>query len=315
MLIETAIVQFIETLRQSGRASPATISAYGHDLFAWSRFSQQRGQTEIAQIDRNSLRVYLMAERSRGVAIRSLRRHFAALRALYRHLQHDAPELRNPVQGLAMPRAEQRLPDWLTVDQARVLMQPTSTPGAAEDQKDFIRLRDQLILELLYSSALRVSELAGLNLGDLDYHGGTVRVLGKGHKERIVPVGQPAWAALRAYLALRPAMSAGEETALFINQRGQRLSVRSIQIRVKKLGETRLGQALHPHTLRHSAASHLLQSSGDLRAVQEFLGHAGIGTTAIYTHMDYQQLAQVYDQAHPRSRRDVQDTKHFEEKA
>ncbi|OYV82307.1 MAG: integrase, partial [Acidithiobacillus ferrivorans] len=235
------------------------------------------------------------------------------IRALYRHLQHDAPELRNPVQGLAMPRAEQRLPDWLTVDQARVLMQPT--PGAAEDQKDFIRLRDQLILELLYSSALRVSELAGLNLGDLDYHGGTVRVLGKGHKERIVPVGQPAWAALRAYLALRPAMSAGEETALFINQRGRRLSVRSIQIRVKKLGETRLGQALHPHTLRHSAASHLLQSSGDLRAVQEFLGHAGIGTTAIYTHMDYQQLAQVYDQAHPRSRRDAQDTKHFEEKA
>ncbi|MHB8314191.1 MAG: site-specific integrase, partial [Acidithiobacillus ferrivorans] len=171
MLIEAAVTQFIETLRQSGKASPATINAYGHDLFAWSRFSQQRGQTEIAQIDRSSLRAYLMAERSRGVAIRSLRRHFAAIRALYRHLQHDAPELRNPVQGLAMPRAEQRLPDWLTVDQARVLMQPT--PGATEDQKDFIRLRDQLILELLYSSALRVSELAGLNVGDLDYHGGT----------------------------------------------------------------------------------------------------------------------------------------------
>ncbi|MHB8114885.1 MAG: tyrosine recombinase XerC [Acidithiobacillus ferrivorans] len=313
MLIEAAVTQFIETLRQSGKASPATINAYGHDLFAWSRFSQQRGQTEIAQIDRSSLRAYLMAERSRGVAIRSLRRHFAAIRALYRHLQHDAPELRNPVQGLAMPRAEQRLPDWLTVDQARVLMQPT--PGATEDQKDFIRLRDQLILELLYSSALRVSELAGLNVGDLDYHGGTVRVLGKGHKERIVPVGQPAWAALRAYLALRPTVSAGEEIALFINQRGQRLSVRSIQIRVKKLGAARLGQPLHPHTLRHSAASHLLQSSGDLRAVQEYLGHAGIGTTAIYTHMDYQQLAQVYDQAHPRSRRGAQDTKHFEEKA
>lgn len=310
MLIETAIAQFIETLRRSGRASPATISAYGHDLLAWSRFSQQRGQTEIAQIDRSSLRAYLMAERSRGVAIHSLRRHFAALRALYRHLQHDAPELRNPVLGLAMPKAEQRLPDWLTVDQTRVLMQPT--PGAAGDQKDFISLRDQLILELLYSSALRVSELAGLDLGDLDRHGGTVRVLGKGRKERIVPVGQPAWAALRAYLALRPA---GEEMALFVNQHGQRLGVRSIQMRVKKLGETRLGQPLHPHTLRHSAASHLLQSSGDLRAVQEYLGHAGIGTTAIYTHMDYQQLARVYDQAHPRSRRGDRDTKHFEGKA
>jgi integrase/recombinase XerC len=311
MLIETAIAQFIETLRRSGRASPATISAYGHDLLAWSRFSQQRGQTEIAQIDRSSLRAYLMAERSRGVAIRSLHRHFAALRALYRHLQHDAPELRNPVQGLAMPRVEQRLPDWLTVDQAHMLMQPAATPKAAEAPQDFTSLRDQLILELLYSSALRVSELAGLNLGDLDRHGGTVRVLGKGHKERIVPVGQPAWAALRAYLALRPA---GEEMALFVNLRGQRLGVRSIQMRVKKLGETRLGQSLHPHTLRHSAASHLLQSSGDLRAVQEYLGHAGIGTTAIYTHMDYQQLARVYDQAHPRARRGDQDTKHFEGK-
>lgn len=312
MLIETAIAQFIETLRQSGRVSPATISAYGHDLLAWSRFSQQRGQTEITQIDRSSLRAYLMAERSRGVAIRSLRRHFAALRALYRHLQHDAPELRNPVQGLAMPRAEQRLPDWLTVDQAHMLMQPAATPEAAEAAQDFTSRRDQLILELLYSSALRVSELAGLNLGDLDRHGGTVRVLGKGRKERIVPVGQPAWAALRAYLALRPA---GEEMALFVNSRGQRLGVRSIQMRVKKLGEARLGQPLHPHTLRHSAASHLLQSSGDLRAVQEYLGHAGIGTTAIYTHMDYQQLARVYDQAHPRARRDDQDTKHFEGKA
>jgi integrase/recombinase XerC len=312
MLIETAIAQFIETLRQNGRASPATISAYDGDLRAWSRFLQQRGQTEIAHVDRSSLRAYLMAERSRGVAIRSLRRHFAALRALYRHLQHDDPELRNPVLGLAMPKAEQRLPDWLTVDQARVLMQPTSTPGAAGDQKDFVSLRDQLILEMLYSSALRVSELAGLDLGDLDRHGGTVRVLGKGRKERIVPVGQPAWAALRAYLALRPA---GEEMAIFVNQHGQRLGVRSIQMRVKKLGASRLGQPLHPHTLRHSAASHLLQSSGDLRAVQEYLGHAGIGTTAIYTHMDYQQLAQVYDQAHPRSRRGNRDTKHFEGKA
>ncbi len=310
MLIETAIVQFIETLRQSGRASPATINAYGHDLFTWSRFSQQRGQTEIAQIDHSSLRAYLMAERSRGVAIRSLRRHFAALRALYRHLQHDAPELRNPVQGLAMPRAEQRLPDWLTVDQAHMLMRPAATPEAAARQ-DFTSVRDQLILELLYSSALRVSELAGLDLGDLDRHSGTVRVLGKGRKERIVPVGQPAWAALRTYLALRPA---GEDMALFVNQRGQRLGVRSIQMRVKKLGGARLGQPLHPHTLRHSAASHLLQSSGDLRAVQEYLGHAGIGTTAIYTHMDYQQLARVYDQAHPRSRRGDQDTKHFEGK-
>ena len=315
MLIETAIAQFIETLRQGGRVSPATISAYSRDLHAWARFALQRGQTEIAQMDRGSLRAYLLAERSRGVSVRSLRRHFAALRALYRHLQQDAPELRNPVSGLAMPRAEQRLPDWLTVDQARLLMQPAAISDTEAAPQDFTGLRDQLILELLYSSALRVSELAGLNLGDLDPHAGTVRVLGKGRKERIVPVGQPAWAALRAYLAARPAVAASDEPALFVNRRGQRLTVRSIQMRVKKLGDARLGQPLHPHTLRHSAASHLLQSSGDLRAVQEYLGHAGIGTTAIYTHMDYQQLAQVYDQAHPRSRRGDQDMKHFEGKA
>ena len=314
MLIETAVAQFIETLRQGGGASPATISAYGRDLHAWARFSLQRGQTEIAQIDRGSVRAYLLAERSRGVSIRSLRRHFAALRALYRHLQQDAPELRNPVSGLAMPKAEQRLPDWLTVDQARLLMQPAALSDVEAAPQDFTGLRDQLILELLYSSALRVSELAGLNLGDLDRHAGTVRVLGKGHKERIVPVGQPAWAALRAYLAARPAVAASGEMALFVNRHGQRLTVRSIQVRVKDLGGARLGQSLHPHTLRHSAASHLLQSSGDLRAVQEYLGHAGIGTTAIYTHMDYQQLAQVYDHAHPRSRRGDQDMKHFEGK-
>ena len=309
MLMDEAIGAFLEALRQGGRASPATIDAYRRDLLAWSRFSQGRGETRITQIERGSLRAYLMAERSRGVAIRSLRRRFAALRALYRHLRQQAPDLRDPVQGLTMPKTGQRLPDWLTVDQARMLMQsPVSVPGADETPNGFIRLRDQLILELLYSSALRVSELAGLNLDDLDRHDGTLRVLGKGRKARVVPVGQPVWTALRAYLVPRSIVAADGETALLINRRGQRLTVRSIQIRVQTLGKARLGQALHPHTLRHSAASHLLQSSGDLRAVQEYLGHAGIGTTAIYTHMDYQQLAQVYDRTHPRSRRSGHDS-------
>lgn len=305
MLIEDAIQHFIQALEQSGRNSPATVRAYAQDLKSWSQFMHSQQVHTIETVEHTHLRRYLMSERSRGVAIRSIRRHFAALRALYRHLQKDQPDLRNPVQGMVMPKDEQRLPEWLTVDQAQKLMETEigDSQDAMASSNDFANSRDQLLLELLYSSALRVSELAGLNLMDFDRHSGTVRVLGKGHKERVVPVGKKAWEALAHYLDLRQALANADTTALFLNLRGERLSVRSIQIRIQKLGDLRLGQHLHPHVLRHSAASHLLQSAGDLRAVQEYLGHAGIATTAIYTHMDYQKLAQVYDGAHPRARR------------
>ncbi len=303
MLIQEALTDFIMALEQSGHHSPATIHAYAQDLQTWSEFMKSRACQNIETVKAADLRAYLMTERSRGVAIRSLRRHFAALRGLYRHLQKKAPELTNLAQGTLMPKSEQRLPDWLTVDQAQQLMTPTENDAAPAD---FASYRDQLLLELLYSSALRVSELAGLDLLDLDRQGGSVRVMGKGRKERIVPVGREAWKALEPYLVQRNLLLEAKknhtETALFLNASGQRLSIRSIQIRVKALGEKRLGQHVHPHTLRHSAASHLLQSAGDLRAVQEYLGHAGIATTAIYTHMDYQQLARVYDEAHPRAK-------------
>ncbi|MBU2740450.1 tyrosine recombinase XerC [Acidithiobacillus thiooxidans] len=303
MLMQEAVNDFTDTLARNGRSSPATVAAYHRDLQGWLHFMQSRGHQDIAHIQPGDLRAYLMAERSRGVAVRSLRRRFAALRALYRHLQKASPDLSNPVQGIMMPKSEQRLPDWLTVDQAKQLMDPVKKPSTAPN---FAQSRDQLILELLYSSALRVSELAGLDLQDLDRHGGTVRVMGKGSKERIVPAGKTVWRMLDLYLPLRHALLMDkhllEENALLLNAAGHRLSVRSIQIRIKEMGEKRLGQHIHPHTLRHSAASHFLQSAGDLRAVQEYLGHAGIATTAIYTHMDYQQLAHVYDAAHPRAR-------------
>lgn len=296
-------MDFMTALAQSGRYSPATIVSYQRDLQGWMQFMQTRRAQDMTAVHPADLRAYLMRERSRGVAIRSLRRRFAALRALYRHLQKDTPDLQNPVQGIMMPKSEQRLPDWLTVDQAKQLMDSADT---TLNTADFAQIRDQLILELLYSSALRVSELAGLDVQDMDRHGGSVRVMGKGRKERIVPAGSAVWRVLAAYLPLRHALLMDkhrpEENALLLNASGRRLSIRSIQIRIKALGETRLGQHIHPHTLRHSAASHFLQSAGDLRAVQEYLGHTGIASTAIYTHMDYQRLAQVYDQTHPRAK-------------
>ncbi|OYV81683.1 MAG: integrase [Acidithiobacillus ferrivorans] len=294
--MQEAVAAFLAQLADSGRVSPATLAAYGDDLGRFAAFLQNHGIDGLEQVDRAVLRAFIMSERARGVGVRSLRRRFAALRALYRHGQRQTPQLPNPALDFPIPKEEHPLPDWLTVDQAQALMLAGSAPDS------FLLRRDQAILELLYSSALRVSELVGLGLDDLDRREGSVRVTGKGQKVRLVPVGKPALLALDRYLELRRGLAQEGETAVFINRSGRRMSVRSVQDRVERAGRTRLGQHLHPHTLRHSAASHFLQSAGDLRAVQEYLGHAGIGTTAIYTHLDYQQLAKVYDENHPRAK-------------
>ena len=201
----------------------------------------------------------------------------------------------DPANGLAPPKGERRLPKTLDTDRALQLLE-----GAVED--DFLAQRDQAILELFYSSGLRLSELTGLNLDQLDLADGLVQVLGKGSKTRVLPVGKKAREALQAWLPLR-ALANPEDDAVFVSQRGRRLGARAIQLRVKAAGERELGQNLHPHMLRHSFASHLLESSQDLRAVQELLGHADIKTTQIYTHLDFQHLASVYDSAHPRAKR------------
>ncbi|WP_312263082.1 tyrosine recombinase XerC [Candidatus Igneacidithiobacillus taiwanensis] len=288
--VDTAITDFLA--EASARLAPASLRAYKQDLQLWQRFFAAENILSPAAVRAQHLRLFLIRERQRGVAVPSLRRRFAALRAWYRWLRRQDPQLVDPSRGLPMPRSERHFPDWLGVDSAQELLdQPVGNEPLA--------LRDQAILELLYSSALRVSELVQLRLGDLDLAAGLVRVQGKGSKQRIVPVGRMAKAALRRYLAQRPQ---GAETALFLNRQGRPLGVRGVQYLVDKAGRQRLGQHLHPHSLRHSAASHLLQSSGDLRAVQEFLGHAQIDTTAIYTHIDYQHLAQVYDRAHPRAK-------------
>ncbi len=294
-----AIDAFLKIL--PGRIAQASARAYAEDLRRWKAFFLQQGRQQIEEIDPACLRHFLTQERSRGTAVSSLRRRFSALRALYRWLRHDHPGLSDPSRGMPMPKTGQYLPDWLTVDQAQQLMEPPELPNGEKETSPFRKLRDQAILELLYSSALRVSELAAVDIADLDWKEGLLRVLGKGARQRIVPVGKAALEAISAYLPLRNNLLKDGETALFTSCQGTRLGVRSIQLLVEKAGSTRLSRHLHPHTLRHSAASHLLQSSGDLRAVQEFLGHAHIDTTAIYTHLDYQHLAQVYDRSHPRA--------------
>lgn len=202
----------------------------------------------------------------------------------------------NPALDIRAPRAGKRLPRVADVDQLNHLLDATP--------EDPLEIRDLSMFELMYSSGLRLSELAGLNLHSVDQRGGEVRVLGKGSKERILPVGRKALEALARWLEVRGTMAPVAESALYVSRRGDRLSTRSIQSRLSRWGLAKgADQRLHPHLLRHSFASHMLESSGDLRAVQELLGHADIATTQVYTHLDFQHLAKIYDQSHPRARR------------
>ncbi|WP_445158738.1 tyrosine recombinase XerC [Halomonas sp. E14] len=276
-------------------ASPATVAAYRHDLEALAAFLEALDVTDATALDATLLRRFLGAERSRGLAPRSLARRRAAVAHLGDHLVTQGQLAHNPARLVPTPRQPSHLPKPLDVDQlARLLDTPhDDTPLA---------LRDQAMLELFYSSGLRLAELAGLDLGDLDNR--RVRVLGKGGKPRQVPVGHRARQALDAWLASRPALAAPGETALFVGQRGGRLGHRAIQKRLGEVARRRgLPEHLHPHRLRHSFASHLLESSQDLRAVQELLGHANLSTTQVYTQLDWQHLAASYDAAHPRARR------------
>ena len=219
-----------------------------------------------------------------------------AARALYRHLIAAGRAEVNPFDGIAAPKSPRKLPPTLSVDEMSALL-------ARHDGGD-LSVRDHAMLELFYSSGLRLAELAALDVGGVDFAQGQVRVTGKGNKQRVVPVGGQAAAALQAWLRRRPGLASAGERALFVNKNGARLGARGIQQRVNRWAQQHgLGRRLHPHMLRHSFASHVLASSGDLRAVQEMLGHADIATTQIYTHLDFQHLASVYDRAHPRARK------------
>ena len=273
--------------------SPLTVENYRRDVL---NLIELAGKTPLDQLSIHHIRRFVAQLHGRGLGGKSLARMLSAWRTFYRYLARDHQFTQNPCEGLKPPKSEKKLPDALSPDAAAQLMKV--------DEDTPMALRDQAMLELFYSSGLRLSELLGLQVHDVDFGNQEVRVTGKGSKTRIVPVGAFAVQALQAWLAVRGQHAAPESTALFVNQRGKPISPRTVQSRVdywaKKLG---LGVHVHPHMLRHSFASHVLQSSGDLRAVQEMLGHANISTTQVYTHLDWQHLAKVYDAAHPRAKK------------
>ncbi len=282
-----------------GGRSPHTIAAYHRDLQDFIAWAQHHGSPEDWQrLGAAHVRQWLAHGHASGLSPRTLARRLSALRRFLDHLVKQGTLPANPARGLRPPKGKRPLPATLEADQVAALL---DAPVAADDP---LAVRDRAMLELLYASALRLAELVGLDLDRLDLDGGWVRVLGKGAREREVPFGGPAREALRAWLALRPRLAPADEPALFVSRRGRRIHPRTVQQRLALIARRHgLNQPLHPHRLRHACASHLLESSGDLRAVQEMLGHANLSTTQIYTHLDFQRLAQVYDQAHPRARR------------
>lgn len=244
----------------------------------------------------HEVRRYVATLSRDGLSGRSIARHLSAIRRFYQYLLREGLARDNPALDIRAPKSGRRLPKVADVDQLSQLLDV--------NPDDPLDVRDLAMFELLYSSGLRLAELAGLNLNSLDLRAREIRVLGKGNKERILPVGGKAVSALTLWLAQRPALAREAEPAVFVSQRGGRLSRRSIQARLARWGVLHgADQRLHPHLLRHSFASHMLESSGDLRAVQELLGHADIATTQVYTHLDFQHLARIYDQSHPRAKR------------
>ena len=255
------------------------------------------GNTPPQKLTRPMLMRFVATLHGRGLSGRSLARMLSAWRAFYRFLiERDRSLGDDPCAGIRPPKSPKRLPSALSPDEAARLVQIESD--------DPLSLRDRALLELAYSSGLRLSELAGIDIDACDLAGGEARVLGKGSKERIVPIGKAARDAIARWLPARNAQAASGERALFVGRHGKRLSPRAIEARLAQWAVRQgLSRHVHPHMLRHSFASHVLQSSGDLRAVQEMLGHASIASTQVYTHLDFQALAKVYDAAHPRAKK------------
>ena len=297
---------YLEQLRTQRKLSPHTVDAYRRDLAELAALSGETAWQALAQAD---LRRYAARLHGQQLAPRSIARKLSSWRGFFDWLAGHTTLAANPAQGVRAPKRAKSLPKALSVDDAvRLVSTPARAhaPGAALEPAE---LCNRAMFELLYSSGLRVSELVGLDLhyskdalGWLEQGNADVTVLGKGGKRRTVPVGRAAMAAIAAWLQVRPAPADGS-AALFTGARGSRVSARTVQLRLKAHGvATGAPSGVHPHMLRHSFASHVLQSSGDLRAVQDMLGHATIASTQVYTALDFQRLAQVYDQAHPRAK-------------
>jgi integrase/recombinase XerC len=290
---QNQIDTWLARLASERKASPHTIDGYRRDLSKLLRFMQAQQIASFAALEPNRMRGFVAAEHRAGLSPKSLQRLLSSCRSLFRQLTREGLLAHDPLAGVRGPKVHRKLPQVLDVDKATALVEGDGDDGLA--------VRDRAMLELFYSSGLRLSELIGLRWLDLDLDAGEVRVLGKGRKTRIVPVGRHAIAALRA---LGEAEGRESESPVFRGRHGAPISPRTVQTRMKTLAMRQgFAKHVHPHLLRHTFASHMLESSGDLRAVQELLGHADIATTQIYTHLDFQHLAKVYDAAHPRARR------------
>ncbi|WP_455366883.1 tyrosine recombinase XerC [Kaarinaea lacus] len=290
--------QFVNHLKNERRLSPHTVSSYARDLQQFAQYCEEKNISQWRECNVFFMRAFVASKYRKGLSGRSIQRHIATVRSFFAYLLREGIVKTNPMVGLTAPKAERKLPSPLDVDQVSRLLNDKSADKP-------VLIRDLAMMELMYSSGLRLAELISLNIDDVDFREGTLPVTGKGSKTRVLPVGKYALESLKRWLSVRDTLcSSPRERALFVSQRGQRISERNVQERFRQWGiRQAIDSHIHPHRLRHSFASHLLESSGDLRAVQELLGHSDISTTQIYTHLDFQHLAEVYDRAHPRAKK------------
>jgi len=290
------IDRFIRHLEFERRLSPLTCENYRRDLKTLAAWCEKSGVGSWGDLNSEHVRAYSASCFRKGLSARSIQRRLSASRTFFRYLMREKKVEKNPITSVSAPKGKKRLPGNLDADRmARML----DIPGDGA-----IIERDRAILELLYSSGLRLAELVDLDIGDVDMNDATVHVTGKGNKDRVVPVGRQALKALRQWSITRSDLADADEKAMFVSNRGTRISSRSVQARVKHWAKKQgIDANVYPHLFRHSFATHVLESSHDLRGVQELLGHANISTTQVYTHLDFQHLAQIYDQTHPRARK------------
>jgi len=297
------VVEYLTHLDKERGQSPNTVKAYGRDLEAFTEFCDRHygGAWTWTSVDRLGMRGFLGELQRRGLAKRSAARALSAVRSFYRFLQENHGVPNNIARAAKVPKIDKRLPTYMGREQTEALFEWADARAQGDD---FAATRDLAILELFYSTGIRLSELSGMNLEDLDLLSDQARVRGKGRKERIVPVGSRAVLALRRYLNLREELvgrMGGDRRAVFVSSRGGRLAPRGVQRAVHAMFDAVGGDTLRVHSLRHTFATHMLDAGADLRSVQELLGHASLSTTQIYTHTSVERLKKVYNQAHPRA--------------
>lgn len=292
------IDQFLDELENGRLLSPHSVKGYRRDLVHFQHYLKAR-DVDFLSLSSRQMHDFVAQRHRKGASSRTIQRNLSAIRAFYRFLLGKKVVDANPAAGVSAPKGVDKLPSTLDVDQMAGLL---NSAGEGREESPLL-IRDHAMFELIYSSGLRLSELVNADCGSIQFDEATIQVVGKGRKERIIPVGSKAIEAVNRWLSVRGELAREEEPALFVSKRGERISPRTIQQRLAQRARERgLTQHVHPHLLRHSFASHILESSGNLRAVQEMLGHKDIGTTQIYTHLDFQHLAEVYDGAHPRAK-------------